>query len=116
MNKSIVSLFVRALGYVAPKGPVALAASRTLTEDDNGATLVYGGAGAATVTVPQGLPAGFTCKIVQNAAGAVTVAAASGVTVVSADTFVKTKGANAVIDLTQVSGVKYNLGGQGAVA
>lgn len=54
--------------------------TRTLEESDNGKTIVCTNAGGCTVTVPS-LFAGFSCSFVQDTgAGAVALAAGSGVT------------------------------------
>lgn len=48
--------------------------SRSLTEDDDGAILMFTNAGAITVTVPDGLPLGFSCVIMRGGgAGALTI-------------------------------------------
>lgn len=51
----------------------------TLTDDHNGFTILCTNAAGCTVTVPVALSQGFSCMLVQDAAGAVTLSA-SGVT------------------------------------
>lgn len=99
----------------ADPAPAAITASRALTAADNGGTLYNTTANAYTLTVPSGLPAGFGVAVVQKSTGAVTVAAGSGATLTSADSFTKTGGANKVISVIN-SGVAndYILSGQGA--
>jgi hypothetical protein len=54
-------------------------ATYTLLAKDNGKTITLSNASAITLTVPSGLPAGFSCFIVQLGAGQVTIVA-SGTT------------------------------------
>jgi hypothetical protein len=49
----------------------------TLLSSDNGKTVYLNNAAAITVTVPSGLPAGFSCSVVQEGAGQVTLSASS---------------------------------------
>jgi hypothetical protein len=64
------------------QAPVADATTaRTLSNDDNGRTIVFSNGSAVSVTVPAGLVSGFTCELVQAGAGAVTVVAGSSTTV-----------------------------------
>lgn len=55
--------------------PLALAASRALTGADNGKTIDCTAAGL-TITVPAGLPPGFTCLVIPN--GTTTFASSGG--------------------------------------
>jgi hypothetical protein len=52
----------------------------TLAAADNGTIIYMNKATAVTVTLPNSLPAGFNCVVVQEGAGQVTFAAASGAT------------------------------------
>ncbi len=52
----------------------------TLAQADNGSVVYLNKATAVAVTLPNSLPAGFNCTIVQEGAGQVTFAAASGAT------------------------------------
>lgn len=92
----------------------SLAANYVLSEQDNHGIIVNNTATPRTVTVPAGLPHGFSVQIVQKGAGAVTVAAGAGATVTSKDGFTKTNGANTMLAVTN-SGVvdDYLLTGQG---
>lgn len=49
----------------------------TLQPSDNGKTVTMNNAGASTLTVASGLPAGFSCAIVQLGAGQVTITPSS---------------------------------------
>lgn len=59
--------------------------SYTLLATDALATLRFTSSTAVTVTVPTGLPANFSCSLMQKGTGAVTVEADPGVTVGNAD-------------------------------
>lgn len=91
------------------------AASRALMAADNGKTLVMTAAGATVYTVPAALPAGFSCRVVQGGAGAVTMTG-SGATIANRQSFVKTAGQNAMISLHQTAVDAYVLTGDGAIA
>lgn len=54
--------------------------ARTLSNSDNGKVIVCTNASTITVTIPNSLTAGFSCKLVQGGAGLVNVAAAPGTT------------------------------------
>lgn len=112
MNQTLLQMFLKKLGVVvAPGTPIPVAASRALTKNDHGKTLVTGG--AVTLTVAKDLPTGFTCKII-NGAGIATIAPATDVTVGSVSSFTKTAGTNAMISLTQKAANAYVLTGEGA--
>jgi hypothetical protein len=110
MDISILKYFMRVIGVV-PKGPKVVTGSRALDETDNGATLVYGGSTAITLTVPTGLPAGFACEVVQGSTGVVTTAAGSGATVANAGAKVATSGANALATISQAGANRYIIRG-----
>jgi hypothetical protein len=57
-----------------------LTTARTLSNSDNGKVIVCTNASTITVTIPNSLTAGFSCKLVQGGAGLVNVIAASGTT------------------------------------
>ncbi|MNU19570.1 hypothetical protein D3C71_77990 [compost metagenome] len=116
MNTAILRIFLAKLGFSVPAvaGPIPVAAGRALTQGDNGAKLVYTGAADGTFTLPKGLAPGFTCTIIQTAAGTATVAAAAGATVAGV-IGVKTFGLNAVIEVQNTTADKYVVtGGAGA--
>ncbi len=70
----------------------------TLTTADNGRILTFTNAGAITLTVPLGLPVGFSCLVVQLGVGAVTPTA-SGTTIVQRQSLTKTAGQYAIATL-----------------
>jgi hypothetical protein len=71
----------------------------TLVASDRNKTVVMGNAGAITVTLPNGLGVGFTCKIMQRDSGQVTVSAAGAIAVRNVDSHTKTKGQYAIIEV-----------------
>lgn len=99
-----------------PSAPNAVTGARTLVAADNGSTLYNNTANAYAITVPTGLPAGFSVQLVQKSTGVLSVVAGASTTVVSPDSFTKTGGANKSI-VVYNSGIAndYIIGGQGAV-
>jgi hypothetical protein len=73
----------------------------TLAAADNNKVFLITSASAITVTVPNTLPIGFSCQIIQGGAGAITIAG-SGVTLNSSNGFV-TRATNSVIGLVMNS-------------
>jgi hypothetical protein len=73
----------------------------TLAAADNNKVFLITSASAITVTVPNSLPIGFSCQIIQGGAGAITIAG-SGVTLNSSNGFV-TRATNSVIGLVMNS-------------
>ena len=118
MDKSLFSYFARAVGLAGlSKGaPVAITASRLLTDADCGLVLVNSTATAITLTVPAGLAPGFNVKIIQASTGIVTIAAGAGASVSSVSSFVKTSGANSEIGISNKAPNGYVLTGSGAIA
>lgn len=77
-------------------------ASRALTANDNGSTLVYAGSSPITLTAPSsGLPTDFFCTVKQQGAGAISFAATGG-TIVAAGPVQSTNGAGSAIDIHRV--------------
>jgi hypothetical protein len=72
--------------------------SYSLQASDNGCAVTMNNAGAITLSVPTGLPAGFTVLIIQLGAGQVTPTA-SGTTLVQRQNFTKTAGQYALMTL-----------------
>ena len=64
-----------------------------------------------TLTVAKGLPVNFKCDAIQGAAGAITFAAGSGVTIISKGGLLNTSGQGAVVKLRQVAKDVYSLSG-----
>lgn len=82
----------------------------TLTSGDDGKVVELSNAGAITLTVPNSLPQGFSCLIVQVAAGQVTIAAGSSATQRAFGSYTKTAGQWAAVSLY----VRANSGGSAA--
>lgn len=97
----------------AEAAPGAITANVTLTAAHDGQTLYNATATARTITVAKDLPIGFGVAIAQNSTGAVTVAAAADVTILSNPAMTKTNGAGTMIALTQTAPNTYTLAGQG---
>ena len=85
--------------------------SYTLTSADNGKVVVLNNASAITLTVPAGLGVGFSCVLVQQGAGQVTVAAAGGVTLQSFESKTKIAGQYAGATLFAHTANIFNLTG-----
>lgn len=72
----------------------------TLAATDNGGIVEVSNASAITLTLPNSLPVGFNCMIVQTGAGQITWSTASGATfTVYPSTHTKTAGTGAMISL-----------------
>jgi hypothetical protein len=84
----------------------------TITAADAGSVVTYTSGSAVAVTVPAGLPAGFTCTLIQSGAGQLTLAG-SGATLNSRNGL-KTAGQYAAIGLQQTAANVYVLGGDTA--
>ncbi len=85
-------------------------ADYTLQATDNGTVIYMNKATAVTVTLPNALPAGFNCVVVQEGAGQVTFAAASGATKQSPSGNAKSAAQYGSVSLL----VKANAGGSAA--
>ena len=77
---------------------------------DNGKVLTMTNAAAITLTVPAGLNVGFSCLIIQLAAGKVTFTA-SGTTIVQRQSFTKTAGQYAVASVLAYATNTFALSG-----
>lgn len=71
----------------------------TLQTSDRGKWITSSNGSAVTITVPTGLGVGFDCVIQQIGAGAVTISAASGVTVNNVDSHTGISGQYGIITL-----------------
>ena len=70
----------------------------TLASTDNNKIFLVSSATAATITVPNSLPVGFSCQLIQGGAGQIVLAAGSGVTLNSANGY-STRATYSVIGL-----------------
>ena len=77
--------------------------SYTLLRQDSGKFLNINSVSARTVTVPTGLPTGFTVSLCQLNTGQVTISGAVGVTINNRQTHTKTAGQHAVVSLVGTS-------------
>ena len=73
----------------------SVAANYSLTATDNGKVIQSTSAGAITITIPSGLPAGFNCTIVQMGAGQITFAG----TYLNRGNFTKTASQYAIVSI-----------------
>jgi hypothetical protein len=94
--------------------PVAITGSRNLTNADDGLTLVNKTGNNYVLTLPAGLRAGFSCVIIQGAAGTVALAASGGATVTNVSSYTKTGGAHARLEVSPWDTDKYVFSGDGA--
>jgi hypothetical protein len=78
---------------------IQVSASFTLTGNYSGRVIQSTAGSDIVITAPANLPTGFSCMIEQGGAGAVTVTAGTGATVVNRSSFVKTAGQYAVCGL-----------------
>jgi hypothetical protein len=76
---------LEAAGYKATSAIVnnQTGTTYTLAAADNGKVVILNNASAITVTVPAGLGAGFSCVLIQQGAGQVTVTTSGGATLQS---------------------------------
>lgn len=102
-------------GYQVGAGNVVTDAttSRTLTNADNGKTIVFSSGSAVTVTVNTGLAAGFSCKIIQGGTGTVSINAGTA-TRHSRGSLFATNGQYAQVELTWVATDTYVISGDRA--
>lgn len=84
--------------------------SYTLSTGDDGKVVELSNAASIALQIPNNLPVGFSCLIVQAAAGQVTISAASGATQRSFGSYNKTAGQWAMVSLY----VRANSGGSAA--
>ncbi len=82
----------------------------TLVSGDNGKMVTLSNAAAIALTVPAGLPAGFSCAICQLGAGIVTMAGSGGVALAS-HAGLKTAGQYAQAGITYLSAGVYGVAG-----
>jgi hypothetical protein len=86
--------------------------ARTLTNSDNGKTIVFTSASAVAVTLNTGLAAGFGCRLIQYGAGTVTVSGTATRNALSGT--VATSGQYAQLEIQYTSTDTYNLRAQSA--
>ena len=79
-----------------------------LTNADYGRTLVFTSGAAISVTVPNGLQPGFSCTLIQQGAGQITV---SGAATVNGRNGLKSAGQYAALGIQNVALNSYVVGG-----
>lgn len=79
----------------------------TLLRQDSGKFLNVNSGSAVTVTVPAGLPTGFTVSLCQLGAGQITISGAVGVTINNRQSHTKTAGQYSVVSLVGTSADTY---------
>lgn len=82
----------------------------TLTQNDNGRIVVINSGTGKTVTVPQYLPLGFSCEVIQMGAGQVTFATSS-TTINNRQSHTKTNAQHAKVQLISYAADVFNLSG-----
>ena len=83
----------------------------TLADTDNNTVVRCTSATAVTLTIPSTLAAGFSCMVIQAAAGEITIAAGAGTTLNSFGNLLKTAGQHAPASIIRVGVGTYNLSG-----
>ena len=77
---------------------------------DNNKLFLISSSTAVTVTIPTGLPVGFSCQFIQTGAGVVTLVGASGVTLNSANGLTSRTTNSAIGLVRSSSGMGYVFG------
>lgn len=106
---------ITASGFVQTSGTFQTQnASFTLTNSQNGATIVSSGTSQIVITVPTGLPLGFGTAIIQAGAGAIFCSGAANVTIRNRQDHTRSNGQWAVISLVQFAQNNFILAGDTA--
>jgi hypothetical protein len=86
--------------------------SHTLVSTNNGAVLRFTASSAVTITIPTGLSSSFSCSIIQEGTGQITITPDAGVTRNAFGGATKTAGQYAVAALIATASNTFILGGQ----
>jgi hypothetical protein len=86
--------------------------SHTLVSTNNGAVLRFTASSAVTITIPTGLSSSFSCSIIQEGTGQITITPDAGVTRNAFGGATKTAGRYAVATLIATASNTFILGGQ----
>jgi len=101
-----------AAGIVA-EAATATGTTYSLSSDNNNRLALFTAASGTTVTIPSGLPSGFSCLLVQTTtSGQVTVSGGNGVTLRSALSSTKTAYQWAVASVIYIGTEEYLLTGE----
>ena len=99
-------------GYrVTPNAINAQTSSYILTSGDNGKIITMNAGTGITLTVPTGLPVGYTTTVIRLGSGNVGISAALGVSINSFQSQVNIAGQHAAISLVSYSSDVFNLAG-----
>ena len=90
--------------FVGSSSTIVVTGSRSLSNADNGGTLVYSGASNITLTVPSGLAVNFSCTVIQAGTGLVAFTQGGGV---GFDNIGSTRGQGTFSTIVQVSADQY---------
>lgn len=103
---------ITATGYRLSGVTSSAATSLTLDSSHNGAVLRFTSNSAITVTIPTGLGAAFSCSLIQEGTGQITITPDAGVTRNAFGGATKTAGQYAVATLIATAANTFILGGQ----
>jgi hypothetical protein len=99
-------------GYRVSSGAInTQTSSYVLTGSDNGKIITMNSASGMTLTVPTGLPVGYTTTVIRLGSGNVGVSAATGVTINSFQSQTNIAGQHAAVSLISYSSDVFNLAG-----
>lgn len=99
-------------GYkVTPNAINAQTSSYILTSGDNGKIITMNAGTGITLTVPSGLPVGYTTTVIRLGSGNVGISAALGVSINSFQSQVNIAGQHAAVSLISYSSDVFNLAG-----
>jgi hypothetical protein len=103
---------VTASGYRLSAVTTSAATTLTLDSTHNGAILRFTASSAVTITIPTGLSSSFSCSIIQEGTGQITITPDAGVTRNAFGGATKTAGRYAVATLIATASNTFILGGQ----
>ena len=79
----------------------------TLAASDNGKVVALNNASSITLYVPDNLPVGFNCLIMQTGVGKITFTGSGSTTLCNRYSFTRTSGRYAIATLIKIGGVSY---------
>lgn len=86
-------------------------ANYLLSEDDNNSVIVMDTTAPRNITIPEGLPVGFNCAVIQQNIGAITFLVSGGMVLNEPDGLNGTNMPHARVSIIHLGGELYNLGG-----
>lgn len=112
LSDAMVAVQARVEDAVAGPAPSTQSGTNyTLAAGDGGRAVAFTATSAIAVTIPTGLPSGFSCRLVQTTLSRITVGAASGVTLNSLNGYLRSSGQHSVMDLVAIGTNAYVLTG-----